>query len=119
MGQSHAVDIAGFVFQVEAELHLLNQFNRAILEGPDPQFWALQIHHHRNGAGKLLFQSPNDVQSGLMFRMGTMTEVQPEHVHAGFKQRLNGGLVPGSRTQCGDNLGTVLTAHGCASPFSC
>ena len=62
MRQPHPARVARRLVEIEPELLALGQRDRALGEGTDPEFRALQVGHRRDRAAELLLQGADRLQ---------------------------------------------------------
>jgi hypothetical protein len=87
MRQRHAVPVPGYGLEIKPESVSGAQFNGAVRKRPDAQFGTLQIGHDTDRTSYIAFNIPDRVKASPMILVASMTEIQPEHIDAGVKQR--------------------------------
>jgi hypothetical protein len=118
MRQAHASLVAWRGIEVQTEGGARLQPDRAGGEGADTQLRPLQVEQHADRPAGLALHLADEVQPLAMLGVGTVAEVQAEHIRTGIEQRADGGEIRAGRAERGDDLGVAEAAHGDVERFS-
>ena len=96
---------------IEDKFLALVDLGRAVLEGAEPQFRALQID--QDADRPVIFRLHGaDARHQLTHPVVIgVAHIDAEHIGAGLEQPGNDGAIPGGRTERGDDLGAPLPSH--------
>src|SRR5450631_4315498 len=106
-----AVRIALGRVEVEAERGTGHQGDAARGKFADTQLRALQVPQNADRPVELASDAPDGVEALLVFGLGSMTEIQAEHVDAGDKKFPDDFLRGAGGTKRCNNLGVSISAH--------
>ena len=111
MRQLHARGVAGRRVGVENEVLAFVDLRRAVLEGAEPQFGALQIDQDADRPAMFRFHVADVRYQFAHPLMVGMAHIDAEHVGAGPKQLADNSAIARRRTERRDDFGAPLPSH--------
>src|SRR6266481_5180106 len=89
MRQRNVLRVPRLGREAKADRAVGRQPSRTGFQGPDADFWPLQVLQDSNRAADVTFDGANGVKTPLVVVVSAVAKVQPEHVGTSIEQRTN------------------------------